>query len=810
MLGHAASLRRFALSLARDESDANDLLQDTWHAAIRRPGAVHNVRAFLLGTMRKLARRAHRSRTRRERREAVAEPPQPQPSPDAVAEQLDLLRIVLKELRQLPATQQRILTRYYLEEMPTERIAQRERCTASTVRSSLSRGMARIRQRLDARLGDRRAWAAILIPSRPQMAASAGASGTATTALLTSTGAATVSTSSYVFVAVPVLLLGAWLLFDTATLPAAPEPNTTNGTRLAPATGSERPAANNSNAQRVLARAQATTDLQSASAIASPPCGVVVDQHTGEPVPAFDLRLRVDDVQCAVTTDDDGAFIGVEALPPGDLRIGTLGQDSLETVSWQQMQSTHPETPPIEVAVGPTFRLVLQRPAHVDLATLHARLHETEGSELEAPNALHTDLRQGPRPWVRFPFADALVHWPDPLRLRIYDQKGYWTGGATVDRSLGIEPNPVVIELQATGAVKFKLTGVSDHYMKHFHVHVRRTADNHEWLQSVRNKTLPGQAADDSLMRHLTPGQYTWWFRSGETNRSGSFAVTAGTTQHVVLDVTELRRTFTTTVWIREQSGKLDLKDAFAWISDPTGKDPSFNARAVRREDHGPGAWALELQDIPTHAWTVHVGQGLDRLRFSPQRLRVEPGVPPATIEVRDRGQFQPITVRIADAATGKDLPLSKLSYWIDGHGVGPGSPSNIGPLKIELPAKTTSRLFAWAPGYRMVQRDWLPERDGHELTFALASGWGSCVRVWHDGSRIAGAEVVLDGEVVGVTDKHGILMLARHSAPTTLSVQKPGFIVKPRKEATPGQVPRLSAFGINVHLEAAGRGTRK
>lgn len=802
LLGHSASMQRFARLLARDNAEAEDLVQDSLHAAAHAAGPIHNARAFLLGTLRKLAGRAHRSRTRREQREAAHPEPRPLPAPDDVAEQLEVLQAVLAELQKLPPTQRRIVHLYYLEQVPTEQIAAQHEVSPATVRSNLSRGIERLRQRLDRRYGNRATWALLLAPVSPPVAAAAASSPLKTT-LLTSTGAATLSTSSYVLLAAPALLLGAWLLFDGIAAPTPPAPTARTVTEANAATSSSAPAADRST---TTVERHATHDTPITNgASAEKPTGRVVDRHTGESVPFHRLLLRVEDHMTATMTDAEGNFTAEAALPAGTLHVGMPGSDALETARWQPQPTVHPDTPPIAVAVGPTFRIALRGAYGLELESLHARLLSMPGSELDAPTALHAPLRAGAQPWVRFPFADALRHWPETMRLRVADRTGYWTGEAVVRRTLGIEPNPIAIDLEATGAARLELTGAPTEHMMHVHAQVVRASDGKTWNRYLRTQSLPGQAADDRLMRHLPPGEYSWQLTTSQTPRAGTFRVAAGVTTRVAIDVSELQPTFSTTVWVHDPSEAMDLTNAFAMLADPRRRTPSFHARAVRREDHGPGAWAIELKQIPAHGWTMRLGQGLDRLQFEPSSIRIEPGLPTPTVTVHDRGEFQRVSVHIVDAATGEQLPFGKLSYWIDGHGAAPGSSPKIGPARIKLPENTTCRLFAWAPGFRMAQRDWQPGRDGHELTFALEPGWGTCVRVWHEGSRVPGAEVLVDGRVAGTTDEHGTLMLQPARPPQQLSVRKAGLTMREPPEDRQSQLPELTAFGINLHLERVG-----
>jgi len=792
LLAHSASLRRLAHSLAGDDSAANDLVQDTMRVAIEREAPVHNLRTFLAGTMRKLAgreRRSHRRRTRRE--EAVARPAE-SPPPDAIVERLDLLQLVLAELQQLPRVQRRTLTLHFLEQLSAEQIATLDRCAVSTVRSNLARGLARIRQRLDRRFGQRHGWVALFATQlRPSSPSSAGAR-----VALASTGAATVSSSSYLLAAVPLVLIGAWLLLsrDDPSVPGALASE--QSATVEPAVATPRSESESQMPQREAAVAAPVAAQQG-----SRPTALVLDQHTDEPVPELALRLRADGQEQEVVTDARGVFVADRAIASGEYKVGEPVPGLIDMVSWLPDAVVHPDSPPIRVAVGPTFRLALRGAAGVAPTSLRAFLTETEGSELEGPDRLRTQVRDGDLPWVRFPYANLLRHWPEPMQLAVRDRSGYWHGKAVVNRSLGIEPNPVLVDLQPAGVARFRLEGAPGNRAVYYRVRVTRVADGHEWLRSLRSRSLPGQAADGSVMRYLRPGEYRWQVVQEDIEASGAFTIRQGETAEIPVAVASLRPTFSTEILVRDPSGSLDLEEAYSWIRDPDGKDASFHGTFVRREGQDDGSWAIRLDDVPEHDWLVRLGQGLGRFRFEPRDLRVGPHTPPPMITVYDRGELQPVTVTVVDKQTGEILPFGTLSYWVDGDGIGPGNAARGKPIRIQVPGKEPVRMFGWAPGYRMLRRDCVVERDGNEVRFELERGWGTCVRVWHEGDRVADAEVWIDGRLAGRTDTFGTLVVAADEVPGSVEVKAAGYVME--GSGKPGKdLSKLSAFGLNLQLE--------
>ncbi|MCP5023004.1 MAG: sigma-70 family RNA polymerase sigma factor [bacterium] len=164
--GHMAWLRSFAGALVRDSNEADDLVQDAFVVLARTSSRVGDVRGFLVGTVRFLSAKRQRSEARRRGRESkVAEARCLEvASPSDALERMDIMLIVLEEVRELPGAQARAIGMRYLDGSKTGEIAKREGIAPQTVRANLSRGLESLRERLDRRFGSRDVWSAVLVP----------------------------------------------------------------------------------------------------------------------------------------------------------------------------------------------------------------------------------------------------------------------------------------------------------------------------------------------------------------------------------------------------------------------------------------------------------------------------------------------------------------------------------------------------------------------------------------------------------------------------------------------------------------------
>lgn len=164
LLRHAAWIRRLALGLVGDASLAEDLVQDTWVAALRRrPSGERPLKPWLGTVLRNAARQAFRGQGRRERRQAEARTPEPVAGPEELAERLEMERRLTEELARLAEPFRSTLMLRYYEGLEPSEIARRQGLPAGTVRWRVKRGLDALRAQLDARFGGRAHWSVLFL-----------------------------------------------------------------------------------------------------------------------------------------------------------------------------------------------------------------------------------------------------------------------------------------------------------------------------------------------------------------------------------------------------------------------------------------------------------------------------------------------------------------------------------------------------------------------------------------------------------------------------------------------------------------------
>lgn len=167
VLAEAGWLQRMAQRLVRDAGEAEELVQRTMTQALSRgPERLERPRSWLYRVLHNTHLQGQREESRRSQREqAVAE----QASVSAPEPWEALARIQLQEdlaaaLRELPEPERSALVLRYFDQRSPAQIAARLGLRRRQVYGLLERGISRLRGRLDARHGSRRAWVTPLIP----------------------------------------------------------------------------------------------------------------------------------------------------------------------------------------------------------------------------------------------------------------------------------------------------------------------------------------------------------------------------------------------------------------------------------------------------------------------------------------------------------------------------------------------------------------------------------------------------------------------------------------------------------------------
>jgi len=177
----ASWLRALAFSLVRDEHRAHDLAQDTLVVALEEGDSARGpLRPWLGGVLENLVRQSRRRERRRRDHERLAYEPREIDEPERELARRGLIERMLDELARLDEPYRSTLSLRFQDGLSPRAIAARTDTPVRTVHTRITRGLARLRERLD---GERRgrSWAAFLGPliarERAPLSAQAIASG---------------------------------------------------------------------------------------------------------------------------------------------------------------------------------------------------------------------------------------------------------------------------------------------------------------------------------------------------------------------------------------------------------------------------------------------------------------------------------------------------------------------------------------------------------------------------------------------------------------------------------------------------------
>ncbi len=152
MLHHAEWARRLARSLLRDRSRADDVVQDAWVAALRAPPQdPKRIRAWLARVIRNRVIAMYRYDHLRTNEDFVEEPRDGRQDVVGAVERTEQTRLVTAMVFDLPDPYRDVLALRYIDDLPAKAVAEKLGILEATVRSRTSRGLERIRRRLDCR-----------------------------------------------------------------------------------------------------------------------------------------------------------------------------------------------------------------------------------------------------------------------------------------------------------------------------------------------------------------------------------------------------------------------------------------------------------------------------------------------------------------------------------------------------------------------------------------------------------------------------------------------------------------------------------
>ncbi len=202
LLENVRWMQPLALRLVGNPDDADDVVQESWVAAVSaRPATVRvHPSRWLTGVLRRVAARVHRDRAARVRHEraAVEAFSVSDPTPAQLLERAEIQRVLLETVLALDEPYRSTILLRFFEDLAPREIARRYRLAVPTVKTRLRRGLQLLRPRVLDRLGDETGRSLASLAAFATVAAGSGtAAGAGSAAGASTSFAATPTAHSY-------------------------------------------------------------------------------------------------------------------------------------------------------------------------------------------------------------------------------------------------------------------------------------------------------------------------------------------------------------------------------------------------------------------------------------------------------------------------------------------------------------------------------------------------------------------------------------------------------------------------------------
>ncbi len=228
LLAHDGFVRAVARGLLFDAHAVDDVVQQTWLAALQSgPSQSGRLSAWLARVTRNLSIKRRVRESRRERRETIVAPPEAVPSVASVVERESLRRTVVDAVLELEPAYRDVMLLRYFENLPPRLVAKRLGLPVETVRTRHRRALEKLRARLDASTGGKRdAWCLGLIPLAAPANSAGLAAGVAATAAACAEIVLMLSTPVKLAAVSVLLLIGGFVFWNSRERTTDPLPNT--------------------------------------------------------------------------------------------------------------------------------------------------------------------------------------------------------------------------------------------------------------------------------------------------------------------------------------------------------------------------------------------------------------------------------------------------------------------------------------------------------------------------------------------------------------------------------------------------------
>ena len=817
LLEHAGWLRALARRLVRGDED--DLVQDSWLAALQRPPRSDGrVGPWLGAVVRNLASNRRREAARRrdrERRSASEEASVP--APDELVQRSELYRLVVESIVALPEPVRGTMLLRWFEGLSISQIAERTSTPAATVRTRLHRGLSRLREALDHEHdGDRERWVMAMTPLSGARSVKLAVPPSVPTAPLFA-----MTTLKLLAAIVPAVLLFALLHYArSADQERIFDVGPTQLSELS-SSSSEPPVGKNASEQiysrrRVAALLDAKDQETRMAEYATPRSITVIDEVTGERALGYFVEtvpIEPGVERETLITDREGRVTipaGVDSIVPIDMWLDRQsvpkGYGSGRTPKPPALR-VPPDGATLAVDAGCTVPLEIVRPPGVSLDDLFAELRTRtrHGGTIRGLARVRSfegvDITRFPR---------RVANELQGVDLYVTSKDGLLADHVRAEDHVGkdlIAP----LELRPFASVVVELTSSTNDEFSSPRVELRTVPNDSAHRSPSRRvraheaQFLEGtpQVARCSFLR-LDPGRYELEvvvaLRERVTRTLEIRASEVRCEKVVLRPAADLGPLEALDVTFSSTSGTFH-RDFFVTAVVDEGKRIGDMTREHRVEwTETDGVWTgnLTIEALPRVRHVLRIDALRARYREVSAKHYFEDGVleavpgEPADFVLHDEWEFEPRSIRARDDESGEFIENFALSVTKSSRAEFLGRFRAFDGV-VELPFLRDASDIALV----VDSAEHLPGRldagcltgewsgpctleDG-VLTIDLKRGWGCYIFASDEaGAQVAGVQILLDGVRVGATSASEALLVERASSPDKFEISAPGWRVLP------------------------------
>lgn len=806
---HRPWIRSLALRLVRDAARADDLVQETFLAALeQRPSAGRSLRPWLRSVLTRRFAFGLRSDERRRARERESAAHEELPSSSELAEEAEQHARLVQALARLREPYRTALLLRYYEGLAPAAIAERLDLPGATVRSHLKRGLDELRAQLDREQGgERRAWCLALAP----LAASAPDAWTfANPFASTLDSLKTMHPLVHVIVASGALLLtGTYVAQqfdghgpeDLSLEPGAPglmERDSHAAPSIASTSKSVRAPDPNEAAASTVGGTLAASFEEG-----EPVFGFIRDHETGTPVEAYEFGVRLEGDEGdweACFTDENGRFES-EGLYAEGVEISTYlrDPDCLQVLRTQRQVlpssfgtgmslTLKPDILPLEfpVVVGPTVKLAPSAPFEIDPAQLVATLEVTQRAPwgpLPSSYQLRSPIHVGEPLWTRFiPVYDNLLPSDRPWLLRLETTDGLWAAEVELAASEVGQGEALPLELSPAARLNVEVLAATEY--SDLVVHAEGLADG---LRRILSPNGDEELADGGheyrfQLMALPAGTYQVSVSSeGVEQVTSNVSLVAGQAHEEEIELAAGPGLSHIRGELRSLSGQYELPMTL-YLYGSTTSTRMIRTPKWEQQDDGWVAPFL-FDNLPADTYHFQLSSWGDHYRWDGLTGEVSLPEDELVLTCRDTDSVRRIEVAVEDALTGEAIPKAIVILTADGCAWASGRVST-GDDLTSFPKVPTDAAVDWwvrADGY--VPRfgdesDVIVTDDVGLIEVDMQPGWGARIEV-KDGTTklpLADVAVSLDGALAGSTDAEGRIDLEAQGAPTHVDLVLEGW----------------------------------